>query len=321
MDALLASKAGRARYHGPTSSIFPRMHKDTITTPRGVRVESRFIDNRSDRTIAFFNGWATVSSAEWRWQMLGIRDYNMVFHNNMGMGKSEMTPKRYLHTCAHNMKDVCRHYGITDVELVGHSMGGLLATLFYATPKYHEGITVRTMTYVNSPDSTPLRSFPYAWALPSDIDPFIESLSEGRLSKAIALIERNRFARKAANSIASGLGVRISQKSFNSMFHSFLGRRIENAAALRAMLEHGHEIAGLMGDIDVPLLIMGAEKDFFVSVDAAWRMHMGMADSQIAIFKHSTHAPMIEEHERFNEILLSFLRANSPSRFTTSQEG
>jgi len=286
---------------------YSRLERGRFPNAKDVLVEYRYIDNGSSATIAFLNGWGTVSSAEWIEQIRHIKKYNLLFHNNIGMGRSGMTDKRYLHSCARNLGDVCHQFGITEVNLVGHSMGGFIATLFITTPKYRNGTGIKTMTFVNCPDGDPLETFRYRFLLPADMDAFAKTLASGPLSIAVDLLERSKAAEAFSFKMARLLGVKLSKSEFRSMYHSFLGRREENKAAFDAMRRYGVEIGSKMAEIGIPALIMTARDDFFVSMDAAQRIHSRIPDSQIHVFEFSTHAPMLEEFPEFNRVLLRFL--------------
>jgi len=188
-------------------------------------------------------------------------------------------------------------------------MGGYLATLFYT--RYRRDIKVNTMTYVCCPTGSPLDSFPYAKFLPKDIDMLVDLLSEGPVSKLVDNLETNRSMRTMAYRLSRVMGVGIDKAEFNSMYHSFLGRKTENAIAFRAMHEYGQEIGDMMAEIDIPTLIIASKKDFFVSTEPAFRLWQALDDAEIEIFKESTHAPMLEEATLFNIVLMQFLNKNT----------
>ena len=83
-------------------------------------------------------------------------------------------------------------------------------------------------------------------------------------------------------------------------------------AALDSMRRLGPALGQSMSGIDVPALVMHAKRDFFVSPDAALRIHERIKDSELHIFDHATHAPMFEQAPEFNRIFLRFLDLHNP---------
>ncbi|HSB47164.1 MAG TPA: alpha/beta hydrolase [Candidatus Bilamarchaeum sp.] len=270
----------------------------------GVLVEYSYFDRKAETTIAFINGWGTVSFSEWARQVR-LADHNLLMHNSRGMGRSGLGSGDYLHNEAGDLGELITHVGAKGVHLVGHSMGGLIGTLFLS--RYRNGADIRTMTYVCSPDGDPVETFSLKGILRFDVDRAISSYESGFLGELASLAERSRAAEALAYVATFGGGVRFHRGEFSRLYHNFLAHREAVAKALKSMRENGEEIGGMLKDVDVPALIIAGRYDFLVEYTAAKRMHGEIPQSKLVIFEKSSHAPMFEEPARFNQVLSDFL--------------
>ncbi len=291
-----------------------RMTKGTFASRDGVLVEYCHVDNGSGRTIAFINGWGTTTYSEWSKQMR-IRGYDLLFYNNRGNGGSGLGDGDYIRQCASDLCGICGSIGVSEVNLAGHSMGGLIETMFYN--EFRSAVAVRTMTFVSSPDDDPIKTFPYRFLLfgEAGVRRLMKSYENGLLGDLASIAERSGMLEKAAFFATYGGGVHMGERAFSSLYHNFLSRRKADVAALRSMREDGHTLGASMARIAVPALIVHARGDFFVSPEAALRIHQRIAGSELHLMERSTHAPMFEQPSEFNRIFLEFLDAhNAPAK-------
>jgi proline iminopeptidase len=270
----------------------------------GVLVEYSYFDRKSESTIVFINGWGTVSFSEWARQVR-LADHNLLMHNSRGMGKSSLGSGDYVHMAANDIGELIGHLDARRVHLVGHSMGGLIGTLYLA--RYKNGANVRSMTFVCSPDNDPVKTFPLRNLLLFDVDKALESYEKGRLGDFASIVEKSVLIETLAYLATIGGGVQFNRKEFSRLYHNFLSRREAVAKALGSMRANGGEIGQMMKDIDVPALIIAGRYDFLVEYTAARRMQKLIPQSKLVIFEKSSHAPMFEEPGRFNQVLTDFL--------------
>lgn len=273
-------------------------------TRDGVLVEYSYFDRKKDDTVVFINGWGTVSFSEWARQVR-MTDFNLLMHNSRGMGKSGLGNGDYLEMAAGDVEELLREVNAKRIHLVGHSMGGLIGTLFIM--RYKNGADVRTMTYVCSPDGDPVETFALKGMLRFDIERAISSYENGFLGEIACIAEKSRLIETLAYLATIGGGVKFHRSEFSKLYHNFLSRREAVAMALSSMRANGEEIGSMMKDIGVPALIISGRYDFLVEYTAAKRMHREIPQSRLVIFEKSSHAPMFEEPARFNQVLTDFL--------------
>ena len=82
------------------------------------------------------------------------------------------------------------------------------------------------------------------------------------------------------------------------------------AAALRGRAER-QDYTPLLSQISVPTLIVVGEEDAFTPVPQAEYMHQRIANSTLEVIANSGHMPNLEQPERFNKVLVRFLRGIS----------
>jgi len=64
----------------------------------------------------------------------------------------------------------------------------------------------------------------------------------------------------------------------------------------------------MLGDIDVPVLVIAGEMDSFTPVHLAEEMAAAIPDSELVIFPGATHVVPVERREEVHERILSFVR-------------
>ncbi|MEM1126462.1 MAG: alpha/beta hydrolase [Bacteroidota bacterium] len=63
-----------------------------------------------------------------------------------------------------------------------------------------------------------------------------------------------------------------------------------------------------LGEIQVPTLLVWGTDDRITPIDVAHTFQEGLQQAQLVVLDQCGHAPMIEHPERFNEVMLSFLK-------------
>lgn len=69
----------------------------------------------------------------------------------------------------------------------------------------------------------------------------------------------------------------------------------------------GHDVSPVLGDIGVPALITVGARDLVCSPRFARRLDGAIADSELVVFEHLSHAGLHEDPETFNRVSLDFL--------------
>src|SRR6476469_3629312 len=70
----------------------------------------------------------------------------------------------------------------------------------------------------------------------------------------------------------------------------------------------GHDVSGVLGEIEAPALITFGARDLVCSTRFAEPLTSGIARSELVVFDHLLHAGLHEDPETFNRTTLDFLR-------------
>lgn len=87
------------------------------------------------------------------------------------------------------------------------------------------------------------------------------------------------------------------------------GRPVQPPAAFLAQTDAviGHDASPVLGDIQAPALVTFGAHDLVTSPRFAEPLTTGIADSELVVFDHLSHAGLHEDPEAFNEATLAFL--------------
>jgi pimeloyl-ACP methyl ester carboxylesterase len=75
-----------------------------------------------------------------------------------------------------------------------------------------------------------------------------------------------------------------------------------------ALEAHAHDAFPLLPEIDVPVLIIAAERDTFTPIRLSYHMASTIPDADILVLADASHAALIEQPETINHRVERFLR-------------
>jgi 3-oxoadipate enol-lactonase len=78
------------------------------------------------------------------------------------------------------------------------------------------------------------------------------------------------------------------------------------AAALQAMRDRP-DSTPMLGQIDVPVLVVHGNQDELIGVSAAEAMHAAISGSRLVLLEGAGHMPNLEQPDAFDEALIEFL--------------
>jgi len=233
----------------------------------------------SGPTIAFASGFMGITDI-WRDQIEEFSSrYQCVAFDNRGAGRSEKPFPRGAYGVERHAKDlhcVLTELGVNRVVLVGHSMGGNTASLYYlAHPLLVAGI-VYVGSYVSG----------------------AQIASVGNTLEAIKGAVKQKSTRVGFYQ-AVGLSEEIAMESAKWELYAVMG----NAESFMEF-----DLSERIGDIACPCLILHGDSDIVSPLDPCGNgLQAGLPDAQLEVFTGVNHCPMSEDPKRANELLASFL--------------
>ncbi len=260
------------------------------------------VRGRGERVIMFAHGFGCDQSA-WRHVAPAFEgDYRVVLFDHTGCGRSDLgsyDPEKYssLDAYAHDILDVCLALDLSDVTLVGHSVGATIAMLaVLECPELFSSLVMLTpsMSYINCD------GYPGGFER-KDIDELLTMLHADFSGWAGAMApvimghpERPALAQELADSIVD--------------MDYEVGRRF---ARLTFLSDHRERLS----DLDVPTLILQSSDDALVPEAAGRYIHENIPKSTFRILRASGHCPHMSEPREVIREIRAYLGANALQYF------
>jgi len=186
---------------------------------------------------------------------------------------------------AHDLKQALDILGVSKADLIGVSMGGMIAQHFAAD--YPE-ITGKLVLAATSAEPNPtLTASIHAWTqLAARGDHAALMDSNVRLIYSDAYYRKNRW-------LIPIMGVLTKPKSYDRFL-------IQAAACLR------HNAADRLAQISSPTLVIGGEQDRCLGADASRQIAASIPGAQLKMYSEWGHG-LYEEAKDFHQVVLRFL--------------
>ena len=253
----------------------------------------------SGRPVVLIHGWP-LSGAAWKDQIAALSGagYRVVAYDRRGFGRSDKPRGGYDYdTLAEDLEGVLDELDLTDVTLVGFSMGGGEVARYVA--KYGE---------------QRLRSVVFAAAIPpyllktddnpdGPLSPELAEQMEGGLKD-----DRDAFFDQFTTMFFSaGDELKVSEAQRQEAVA--LCRQSDQRAALGCMEAFGTtDFREDLPKITVPTLVIHGDSDGIVPLDGSGaRTHAAVAGSELVVVRDAPHGLNTSHADEFNAALLAFL--------------
>ena len=274
-------------------------HKGLLKTVR-VHVEDT---GGPGRPIVLVHGWP-LSSESWTGQIPALTDagYRVVAYDRRGFGQSDQPHGGYQYdTLADDLAGVLTELDLTNVTLVGFSMGG--------------GEVAR---YITRHGSDRLHSVVFASAVP----PYMlqtDDNPDGPLTKEKAAEltadltkDREAFFDQFTTEFFSVDGeLKVSEQQRQDAIAAC--RQSDQHAALGCMAAFGStDFRDDLLNVNVPALVLHGDGDATVPFEGSGkRTHEAIAASQLVVLPGAPHGCNVSHQEQWNTALLDFLKSPS----------
>ena len=254
----------------------------------------------SGRPVVLIHGWP-LSGESWSEQVgpLSAAGYRVVTYDRRGFGRSDKPSKGYDYdTLADDLDSVLEELELTDVTLVGFSMGG--------------GEVAR---YIARHGEDRLHSVVFAAAVPpyllkSDDNP------EGPLTEEAAAemtqgleSDRSTFFDGFTKDFFSADGeLKVTEAQRQDAIA--LSHQSDQKAALACMEAFGTtDFRDDLTKVTVPALVIHGDSDGTVPFEGSGkRTHEAIAGSELVVVRDAPHGFNVSHAEEFNQALLTFLQ-------------
>lgn len=215
--------------------------------------------------------------------------YRCILVDNRGSGRSDKPAGAYrLEDMAHDAVAVLDHEGIASAHVLGASMGGVLAQLMAA----------------QHPDR--VRSLVVACTA-CEMHPWRRELFEDWIEQA----RTQGMHRWMTDNLQWLIGPRSLRRLWPAA--NLIGLLAQRAPVhgligqIQALLAADEALAGALGQLDLPTLIVVGSQDTLTPIADSERLHATIPGSRLAVIRGAAHGLMIDHARLFNQTVLSFL--------------
>jgi 3-oxoadipate enol-lactonase len=247
--------------------------------------------------------------ASWRWWQPILKNtpggYRAYAPDLRGCGDTDQPEEGY--TIAQHAEDLNQMIGVLGLKrlhLVGHSLGGCVA-LEYAL---NHPRRIRTLTLVAPAPGQG------ATVIKASSNGYVSPSCPGTVLNAIRLAEQIGTYRRVMEKALTHM---MKPDRIGGNFEVLVDdavRMSPNAAAGHFETLNCWDVRGVMGQLSLPVLIIGGCNDQLISPEALRNAAEKFPNSRLIMWPGMGHTPQLEQPERFTKILYQFTRQHSLTR-------
>jgi len=213
------------------------------------------------------------------------KDYRVITLDLRGHGESDKPRTGYsIQVFADDLYHILNELRFDGVIIAGHSMGGMIAQVFYLS--YPEKVRALILVDTTSNDTG------------------------GRISfeDDLALIRTSRFETLVEQFFAPIFFAPGTSEDIINWVKSEVLKTPQHVVeeGIKAMSEY--DVTAQLSKIKVPTMIIHGDQDLAINVKMAKMLHEKISNSTLKIIMGAGHHAMLEKSNEFNNIILEFLR-------------
>lgn len=251
----------------------------------GIEINYR-LDGPADAPVVMLSNSLMSNYTMWDAQMETLtQKYRVLRYDQRGHGGTETTPGPYtIKLLTEDANALIKSLGAGPVHFVGLSMGGFTGQMLAVLYPHH----VLSLCLCDTACTMPPQSL---WNERIEVarSEGIEALMPGTLERWFTPPFHQT-------------GVKQLEKVREMILGTGVDGYIGCAEAIRDM-----SLCDDLAEIDVPTLILVGREDPACPVAAAEVLHKGIRGSELTVIEASAHLPNIEQTDRFNDALMTFL--------------
>ncbi|KQS57931.1 bromoperoxidase [Geodermatophilus sp. Leaf369] len=272
----------------------------TVGTENSAPIDLYYEDHGSGRPVVLIHGWP-LSGKSWEAQVPALVEagHRVVTYDRRGFGESSKPFEGYDYdTFAADLDALLTHLDLTDVTLVGFSMGGGEVVRYvsrYGTDRIHSAVLAAAVPpYLYKSDDNPDGGLD---------DATIESFQAGVTGDRFAFLEdftENFFAAGDKGDLVSS-----AQKAF--------ARQIANVASPKGTLDcitaFGRtDFRGDVAKMTVPTLVIHGDSDGVVPFEVSGKRSAELIEgAELVVIEGGPHGINASHPQEFNTALVQFL--------------
>jgi non-heme chloroperoxidase len=278
------------------SSVTSLAREEYITVEKNVKLHVTDLGQTQSVPVVLIHGWPLSDAMyEYQYQFLVDKGFRVIGITLRGFGKSDKPYGAYNYDVyAQDIKTVLDKLDVKGAILGGFSMGGAISIHYVA--KYNASRVSKLALFgAAAPVWTKRDDYNYGFAK-EDVNGLI-GLSKNNRPQLLENFGKIFGATETAlpTGIANWLGGINLEASPYATTQSLIALR-------------DTDLRSELSKINIPTAIFHGTKDVICEFALAEQMHNGIKNSYIVKFEKSGHGLFIEELEKFNNELLSFIK-------------
>ncbi len=252
------------------------------------------------RPVVLIHGWP-LSGESWKEQVpvLAEAGYRVITYDRRGFGRSDKPLRGYTYaTLTEDLHTLLEELDLTDVTLVGFSMGGgEVARYFslYGGERLHSVVFASAVT-------------PYLMQTPGNPDGPLTATQAAKKTASLTA-DKDAFFDQFTKDFFTADG-RLTVTEDQRQEALALAGQADKKAALACMAAFANtDFRDDLAKVNVPTLVMQGDSDFIVFYEGSGkRTHEAIAGSELHVIAGAPHGCNVSNKDEWNTTLLEFLK-------------
>jgi pimeloyl-ACP methyl ester carboxylesterase len=293
---------------------FNANHRESIKRNDGSVINVEFYGKEDGQPLILVHGW-NANIKNWYYQVRHFeKDYRIVAMDLAGLGKSTRPSNKdfSLTKMAYDLNTVLEHTGVKNPVLWGHSMGGmtiltLIAKHKQVLPTAIKGVILEHTTYTNPVKTIIFRKLMTAIQKPVLV-PICWTLII--LSPIVWVFRWMSYLNGNSHIASRWLTFAGTQTAKQLDFSTLLSTLAPPAVMARGCLAmFKYDVTEQLAKIEMPVLIIAANKDRLTRPDASEYMKSHIPKAQLINVSPGNHQSLIERHKEVNKAAQDFIES------------
>lgn len=310
--SLLPRLLGKSRSGEVAPHTFESNQYDSLKRPDGTTLHIQYFGNEAAQPIIFVHGWG-VNAREWFYQKNYFeKNYRVILYDLAGLGKSTRPDNKdfSLTKMAQDLNAVIEHTGAKNPILWGHSIGGMIILTLLgkhasSLAQPIKGIILEHTTYLN-----PVNTSVFDKLMRAIEKPIIVPLCYLMIALSpIMWISRWMSYLNGNTHLSARFTSFAGTQTYQQLdFISYLGTLASPAVTARgALAMFKYDVTKEMPTIQVPALVIAADKDRVTKPVASEVINQSLPNAQLVVVQPGGHQGLLERHQEVNQAAGQFI--------------
>jgi pimeloyl-ACP methyl ester carboxylesterase len=294
--------------------MFRPLKQEFLERPDGSRINIEHYGKQDGQPIVFVHGM-NANTQNWYYQRKRFEtEYRIIMMDLAGLGKSTRPRNKdfSLSKMAGDLAAVIEHTGAHNAILWGHSMGGMTILTLLTKLREASRLPVKAAILEHTTYTNPVRTMLFSKVMTALQKPVLTPICWLIiiLSPLIWISRWMSYLNGNAHIMTRWLTFAGTQTPKQLDFTTLLSTVSPPAVMARGVLAmFRYDVTTELPSINVPVLIIGANKDRLTKPEASIYMKQHIANAQLTVVSPGNHQSLIERHHEVNQAAARFIEA------------